>query len=152
LLWEWSGKEKRIDMTNKEHHQKPYKAVIYCRVASDNPVADRANSLAGQEQCCHTYAATNGYSILSTFRDVGSGVGKSRPGFDKMLAFLDEHRDEKYRVLIADPKRLARDAEIFLVLGNKIREAGGSIEMAGSGRTIADRFPGRLSVEKDRER
>lgn len=135
-------------MTNNEAN----KAVIYSRVARDI-VLERSDSLRGQEERCREYAQTKGYSVVSTFQDVGSGNGTKRSGMTAMLEFLDAHRNEGLRVLLADPQRLSRNAEGHMQLLSKIRDAGGHVEIAAPRlRETAKHRDTRKAVEREQER
>ncbi len=135
------------------NENKTMNAVIYSRVASPAPTANREATLPGQETRCREYAATHGYTVVATFSDVGSGNNGVRPCMSKMLAFLETHRTEKLRVLMADPQRLARNTETFIELHTKIREAGGVLEPVESARReIAEAPRVRIETERERER
>jgi site-specific DNA recombinase len=105
------------------------KALIYTRVAQ-TAVEHPANTLATQEAKCRSFAETNQYVVTNVFHDVGSGNSSSRPGFEAMLEFIAQNKQDKHCVLIGDPTRLARRAETLLNMRQKILEAGASIKFA----------------------
>jgi DNA invertase Pin-like site-specific DNA recombinase len=124
------------------------KAVIYVRTALQHVGTDLV--LKEQEMKCRSHAETSHYVVTNVFRDVASGNGARRPEFDAMLKFISENRQDKYRVLIADPKRLSRNVTMHLNLRQRIIEAGGSIEFV---ERLLPHIENRLRLaDKERER
>ena len=83
------------------------RAWIYCRVAHNGP--DSAELLAVQRHQLETYAKENGFEIVGSSSDIGSGLTFDRPG---LLDFLDAMEDEAVDVfLLPDLSRLGRDID-----------------------------------------
>ena len=103
------------------------KAVIYLRVASTK---SSTFSRACQYAQCRYFAEKKQYVFAGVFRDFCSGHDVSRPGFDAILKFIGKNPQDKHCVLIAEPKRLARNAQTLLIMRQKVIEVGGRIEFA----------------------
>src|SRR6218665_1188024 len=102
-------------------------AVIYCRVSSAAQVK-KGDGLASQKTRCMEYANARGYKVVATFADKASGSLIERPGMQKMLTFLRQHRKAGLTVIIDDISRLARGMEAHIALRAAIGVAGGSLE------------------------
>jgi site-specific DNA recombinase len=102
-------------------NQTEYKrAVIYCRVSSEQQVTE-GTGLDSQEQRCLKYALDKGLSIAKIFREEGvSGGLFDRPAMQNLIDFLDMHADEKFVVIFDDLKRFARDVEVHLKLRTEL--------------------------------
>lgn len=103
------------------------KAVIYCRVSSKKQEKD-GTGLESQETTCREYARYRGYAVAACFQDGRSGKFANRPGMTEMLAYLSEHRKEKFVVIIDDISRLARDIRAHLKLRDAISRFGTRLE------------------------
>jgi len=104
------------------------KALIYCRVSSNNQVK-KGDGLGSQETRCREYARHKGYEALHVFRDEGvSGGMIDRPAMQDMLKFLRKQKKEEYVVIIDDISRLARGLEAHIQLRTAIGAAGGKLE------------------------
>src|SRR5262245_40255138 len=107
---------------------KPFKnAIIYCRVSSKKQEKD-GTGLDSQETICGEYARYRGYTVVKCFQDGRSGKFTKRPGMEDMLAYLREHRQEKFVVIIDDISRLARDLRAHLKLRDAIGRYGARLE------------------------
>jgi DNA invertase Pin-like site-specific DNA recombinase len=93
------------------------KALIYCRVASRTQGQENTD-LMEQETRCRTYAATRGYDVVQTFSDTTSAHTSptNRPGMTVLLAFIDDHLEETYTILIDSLTRYARDSGTYISL------------------------------------
>ena len=61
------------------------RAIIYTRVSSDGQDTEDSTSLDVQAQECAEYAASKGYEVVQTYREVASGADRRRPMFTQML-------------------------------------------------------------------
>ena len=108
--------------------KKGAKAVIYVRVSSAAQVA-KGHGAESQATRCEHYAQLKGYEVLKVFEDKGvSGSLIERPGMQRMLAYLRQHRGEGIRVLIDDISRLARGLEAHLALRAALIKVGAELE------------------------
>jgi DNA invertase Pin-like site-specific DNA recombinase len=66
------------------------RAVIYCRISQDRTGAGLG--VDRQREDCQALADRNGWEVVETYvdNDVSAYSGKKRPGYEKMLADLDE--------------------------------------------------------------
>lgn len=66
------------------------RAVIYCRISQDRTGAGLG--IDRQREDCEALAASNGWDVVETYvdNDISAYSGKKRPGYEKMLADLDE--------------------------------------------------------------
>ena len=103
------------------------KAVIYCRVSSKRQETD-GTGLDSQATTCGEYARYRGYTVVRKFEDGRSGKFASRPGMKAMLAYLREHRKERFVVVIDDISRLARDIRAHLKLRDEIARVGARLD------------------------
>ena len=55
------------------------KIAIYCRVSTEEQNADK------QEDICRRYCEKNGWEIYKVYKDIMSGINKSRPKFNELL-------------------------------------------------------------------
>jgi len=62
------------------------KAVIYCRVATENQA--NGSSLAVQEKVCGVLAKTKGYKVSEVIVETASGANNNRDGFKKLLKLI----------------------------------------------------------------
>lgn len=95
---------------------KTSKAIIYCRSACKNQVAQRG-MLDEQEASCRDYAKRKGYKVEHVFIDNGfPGTTLENPSLKAMLSFLETNPG--HTVIIDDIARLARNLEMHV----RIRE------------------------------
>ncbi|OGN26825.1 MAG: hypothetical protein A3B17_00285 [Candidatus Yanofskybacteria bacterium RIFCSPLOWO2_01_FULL_45_72] len=86
------------------------KLVGYCRVSTENQKEEGTIEI--QEQALKEYADTNGYELITTFKDEGvSGGLENRPGLAELFSYL-EGDNQADAVLIYRLDRLARDLYI----------------------------------------
>ena len=62
------------------------RAAIYSRVSSEAQAEEDKTSLAEQVSAMEGYAAERGYSVVSRYEDIASGVKRDRPGFQRLQA------------------------------------------------------------------
>lgn len=110
------------------------KAIIYCRVSTEEQAKDGHLSMDSQERQCRELA--RGYDIIRVFKDPGrSGGDFSRPGLLEMLDFIKnndievlftQHTDRLARDVIIHhqiKRELAKNkVELYTALGGKIED------------------------------
>ena len=96
------------------------KAVIYCRVATEDQV--NGSSLAIQENVCRSFARAKGYDVREVIAEVVSGVSDKRTGFNRLVKLV---KNKKVGIVcIQKIDRLSRNSEQtnnFLALLKKCR-------------------------------
>lgn len=104
------------------------KCLIYCRVSSDRQVKE-GHGLDSQRVRNRQYIESKGHTVSKSFRDEGvSGAKGDRPGFNALLAYIDDHPNDDFTVVIDDPSRLARDMKVHLALRDSLRQRKVKIE------------------------
>jgi site-specific DNA recombinase len=92
------------------------KALIYCRVSTEEQAKNNRFSLDAQQRICKKSAKDSGYRIIEIFIDPGkSATNMNRPGLQDMLIRCQE--DESINaVFVQDTDRIARnlDGHIFI--------------------------------------
>jgi len=69
------------------------------------------------------------YEPAGTFIDTGvSGNSIDREGLQKMLKYLEKHRNERLVVIVHDLSRLARDVSIQLELHRALEDANATLK------------------------
>jgi DNA invertase Pin-like site-specific DNA recombinase len=111
-------------------------AVSYLRVASKYQ-GDQASGVTAQRDACKQEAERVGAAIAAEFMDIGvSGNRLSRPGLDRLLAFI-RRRPATY-LIVSDQTRLARNSADDATIRQAINQAGVAL-LSASGET-ADPF------------
>lgn len=83
-------------------------AFLYARLSRDDNIEGESYSIGNQKKLLTKVAKEKGYTNLVLFEDDGiSGVTMNRPGFNKMIAALDEGRASA--VFVKDMSRLGRN-------------------------------------------
>ena len=91
------------------------KALIYCRVSTDEQ-AQEGYSLDAQEKYCRQFAQNNGYDVFGVYRDEGkSGTKLDRPALQEMLAKIQQDKSIN-AVLVQETDRLARNTKDHLTI------------------------------------
>ncbi|HAA23739.1 MAG TPA: hypothetical protein DCP28_35050 [Cytophagales bacterium] len=99
-------------------------ALVYCRVSSVKQLTD-GNGIISQEHRCKEYAQQNKYPFRAAFHEEGvSGGSSDRPAFDALLALIDREPDQKFVVIVDDPKRLARSVELHIIYKKELLQRG----------------------------
>ena len=111
------------------HDSIPKDAVIYCRTACRNSLAE-SQALLDQEARCRAFCEARGYQVTEVFKDDGfAGNTADRPGLNALMNRLAECEGNRGLVLVVeDVSRLARDTAVFLHLRQTISAAGGRLE------------------------
>ncbi len=96
------------------------RAIIYCRVSSDQQVKD-GHGLDSQEQRCIAYAQNKKLEVAEIFRDEGiSGKLFDRPAMQNLIAYLDKHPSEKFVIIFDDLARFSRDVPVHFQLKTEL--------------------------------
>lgn len=84
------------------------KAIAYARYTA----ADQLNQISihnPQEEIIRSYCAENNIELLEVFYDIGSGLNFQRPGWESLIAFLTEHRNEINFLVVSSSDRISRN-------------------------------------------
>lgn len=84
----------------------PKRAVIYCRVSTDDQSCDR------QEQDLRTYAQKAGYQVIGTYKEAASGAKDDRKERKKVLALAQARKIDV--VLVTELTRSCRSTPDLL--------------------------------------
>jgi len=104
------------------------KALIYCRVSSEQQVRD-GHGLDSQEQRCGRRAQELNLEVIKVFRDEGvSGSLFERPAMQQLIQFLEDHPTEQYCVIFDDLSRFARDLSVHIQLKSELQARGAKLE------------------------
>jgi site-specific DNA recombinase len=115
------------------------RAVVYCRVSDPGAIDDYG--MDAQEQECRSYAARQGWRIVSAHREFHTGTELfERPELTKIREAM---RRGAFDVLLVDRlDRLSRDADHHGFLRTEAKHAG--VTLASATEMIDDSFGGRL--------
>ena len=92
------------------------RAIIYCRVSTEEQAADGHHSLSAQETLCRKVASEKSYEVVSIFRDPGkSATNMNRSGLKEALACCQSDKSIK-AFLVQDTDRLARNTKDHLTI------------------------------------
>jgi DNA invertase Pin-like site-specific DNA recombinase len=97
------------------------KAVIYARTASEMQEL-KGSSLENQVQSCVKYAQEKSYTVVRTFKDLGSGLSQHRENLWEMLEYIGDNKVDKLVVYSFD--RLARDSTQLTLLRSELTKRG----------------------------
>lgn len=134
----------------------PLRAVIYCRVSSEEQ-AENGTSLETQELACLRKAAELGASVVGVFRDEGvsGGLYLTREGLQSAIAEIETAKASL--LIIAKRDRMARDLDAARDIQRRVAKAGGRIvscdglnfENNAIGRFVASQIDGFAEYEKE---
>ncbi|WAT79080.1 recombinase family protein [Bacillus safensis] len=82
------------------------KAALYYRVSTPGQATEDKYSLRSQKEELTKYAASQGWTVVGEFQDVGSGGKLEKKGLNQLLDFVEEGKCEV--VLCIDQDRLSR--------------------------------------------
>lgn len=83
-------------------------AALYCRLSRDDETDGDSNSIAHQKQILERYTKEHNYPNWKFYQDDGySGTNFNRPGFQEMLADIDEGHISM--VIVKDMSRFGRN-------------------------------------------
>lgn len=100
------------------------KALIYCRVSTEEQAQDGHHSLSAQKSICSKLAIDLGYNIVEIFEDPGkSATNMNRPGLQDMLIRCQEDKSIE-AVFVQDTDRLARNTNDHLTIKAILQKAG----------------------------
>lgn len=87
-------------------------AVLYIRSARSSEL-ECDDNLRDQEERCRAYCAQQGWVVKAVFKDRrGSGISLTRPGFQKLLSFCQDHHDKVRYVVVSEFDRFARNLRV----------------------------------------
>lgn len=100
--------------------------VIYCRVSSEDQV--RGTSLSTQEAVCRQFAAREGWTVTTLYRDEGeSAKTADRPQFQRMIREVCAKGAGVERVLVWKLDRFARNADDHTIFRLQLTKAGAMV-------------------------
>ena len=100
------------------------KAVIYCRVSTEEQAEEGHHSLDSQKRLCGELAIKLDYKVVKIFEDAGKS-GSSTQGRRAFRDMIDFAKDEKIdAVLVFDSSRFARNVLDHLLIQNELTKAG----------------------------
>src|SRR4051794_21531974 len=100
------------------------RCAIYCRVSTDGQEKD-GSSLETQEAACIAYANKQGWEIVQTIRETGSGATlDGRPKLSQLRALIRAGAVDVILVYALD--RLSRDSDHRGVIRYELGQAGAS--------------------------
>ena len=90
-------------------NQQPEKiTALYCRLSQDDALDGESNSITNQKALLSKYAADHGFRNIRFFVDDGfSGTSFQRPGFQKMMRYVEDYSVSA--VIVKDLSRLGRE-------------------------------------------
>ena len=77
------------------------RAVLYARVSTDEQ-AERGYSIPTQLEACNDYATEHGYTVEAEITDDYTGTVLDRPGFTKVMEFIESRSVDALIVYSAD--------------------------------------------------
>ena len=99
------------------------RAVIYCRVSSQEQVANL--SLPTQEKYCREYCQRQGYTVDTVFIERGESARSiERLVFREMLAYCRKHKDTTDAVIVYALTRFSRNSTDHYAIGAHLRGLG----------------------------
>ena len=128
---------------NKGLFSEKKKAVIYCRVSTEEQ-AKEGESLASQERKCKEFAERNGYEVIGKFIEKGeSGRNINRTQLQKLLTCCSDKRNEVGAVICLKEDRFARNAKdatateyMLFKMGIRLLFTSGNNEQTASGKFV----------------
>ena len=85
-----------------------YRAALYCRLSKDDDQGGESVSIGTQRSILEDYCTSNGFDLYDFYVDDGySGLNFDRPGFQKMLADIENGKVNM--VITKDLSRLGRN-------------------------------------------
>ena len=100
------------------------RCIIYSRVSTDAQERD-STSLETQERACTEYAEAQGWTIVCTLRDTGSGFSLDRPGIAEIRSLAG--RGQVDVILSYALDRLSRKQTHVAILVEQVEEYGASL-------------------------
>ncbi|GGF82166.1 resolvase-like protein [Paracoccus acridae] len=101
-------------MKNKISDGNRKTALIYARVSTGKQ-AERDLSIPDQLRTMREYCEKKGHREVREFKDAHTGTKMNRPGWNALLRFAEQHREEVSHVVVHSYSRMARD-----VLGGEL--------------------------------
>ena len=118
------------------------KAVIYCRVSTDEQVKNL--SLSTQEKACKEYCQQHSLDVDRVFVEEGeSAKTTNRPQFQKLLSYCRENKGRVQSVVVYHTSRFARNSHDHLVVrallsgyGVSLRSVNETIDESSQGKFL----------------
>lgn len=93
--------------SSSEVYERKYRAVIYCRVSTD----DSGQTTKTQERDCRKFCDDHGIEVLDVYKDEETGTTPYREDFSKMIMRIQLQQDVDY-VIAFDQSRITRGDDI----------------------------------------
>lgn len=98
------------------------KAILYCRVSTDDQV--NGYSLDLQEETLRAHCERNNIEVISVYREDFSGKNFDRPELNKLKKYIKERKGEVNQLLIAKWDRFGRNLMEALQMIHDLQELG----------------------------
>ena len=98
------------------------KAILYCRVSTDDQV--NGYSLDLQEETLRTHCERNNIEVISVYREDFSGNNFDRPELNKLRKHIKERKREVNQLLIVKWDRFGRNLMEALQMIHDLQELG----------------------------
>lgn len=119
------------------------KALIYCRVSTEEQAKDNRHSLDAQQRICKKFAEDLRYKVVEIFIDPGkSATNMNRPALQDMLIRCQEDKSIDF-VLVQDTDRIARNTKDHLSIKAMLKKVDVSL-VSVSQPTIDDSAEGNM--------
>ncbi len=131
------------------------KAVIYCRVSSEEQVKNL--SLSTQQKACIDYCERHGFEVGKIFVEEGESAKTiNRPLFQKMIAYCKENKGRINFVVVYNLQRFARNAHDHLAVrallhgfGVALRSVNEQIDETSTGRFLENILASVAQLDND---
>lgn len=109
---------------------KKLKVAVYCRVANYNEL-----TVLCQQNCLEHYASANGYEVLETISDMGSGASLERLGIRRLCDLVDTVAVDA--IVATTPSRYARNTLALVGFVGKMKDKGVEVITVSNGSLTA---------------
>lgn len=114
---------------------KKKKVIIYTRVSTDNQ-AETGFSLANQEDLLRRECTRRGFEIVEHYRDDGySATTFERPAFQRLHAYLKQHKKQVELILVTKWCRFSRNAQNTFLMLHELKQYGTEVLSLDDGDT-----------------
>ena len=121
------------------------RAIVYCRVSSEEQDDPGTVSLEGQERQCREYADANDLEVVQVISEVHSGRNSNRPGLNRVRQMVKA--GEASIIIVRDATRFMRNMDEAQILGGVLRRYGVNVHYVNrppTGNVLSDRILGTL--------